>query len=94
MGRAAETNYVLKLGGTNGCLEIQSGAFANLTEATMEGWVKWNGGTSWWGRFFDFGRANASINVSRYSDTTNLNFEVFSAGRQSYVVAPGIFKTN
>ena len=34
----AATNYVLSLGGTNGFLEIASGAFNDL-----EGWVKWSG---------------------------------------------------
>ena len=36
----AATNYVLSLGGTNGFLELPSGAFNDLEEVTIEGWVK------------------------------------------------------
>ena len=37
----ASPNYVLSLGGTNGFLELPSGAFNDLEEVTIEGWVKW-----------------------------------------------------
>lgn len=95
--RGAETNHVLKLGGTNGCLEIQPGAFANLAEATMEGWVKWNDDATAWGRFFDFGRVYGSLNVGRVQSTTHLNIERQSGldqRRFTHVVARGAFKTN
>ena len=36
----AAPNYVLSLGGTNGFLELPGGAFNDLEEATIEGWVK------------------------------------------------------
>ncbi len=39
----AATNYVLSLGGTNGFLELPGGAFNDLEEVTLEGWVKWSG---------------------------------------------------
>jgi signal transduction histidine kinase/DNA-binding response OmpR family regulator/ligand-binding sensor domain-containing protein/protocatechuate 3,4-dioxygenase beta subunit len=52
---AASTNSVLELDGTNSCVELPPNIFNSLTEATVEGWVKWNSlGNSM--RFFDFGR--------------------------------------
>ena len=49
------TNYVLQLsGGTNSWLELPSGAFNYLEEATIEGWVNWQ---SFKSCFFDFGNS-------------------------------------
>ncbi|MSU63455.1 MAG: hypothetical protein EXS31_13850 [Pedosphaera sp.] len=36
----AAPNCVLPLGGTNGFLELPGGAFNDLEEVTIEGWVK------------------------------------------------------
>lgn len=49
------TNHVLELDGTNSFVELPPNIFNDLTEATVEGWIKWNRlGSST--RFFDFGR--------------------------------------
>ena len=39
----AAPNYVLSLGGTNGFLELPSGAFNDLEEVIIEDWVMWSG---------------------------------------------------
>src|SRR5689334_17016847 len=57
-------NYVLSLGGTNSCLELPSGAFNDLEEVTIEGWVKWLGDTEK-ARFFDFGKDYRAVRVKR-----------------------------
>lgn len=39
-GRLAGTNYVLEVDGTNACLELPVEILKDLTEATVEFWVK------------------------------------------------------
>lgn len=60
---AATTNYVLELDGKNSYVELPPNIFNHLTNATVEGWVKWNafGVRS---RFFDFGKAWQTMLVS------------------------------
>ncbi len=54
-GLLAGTGHVLECDGTNSCVELPPNIFNSLTEATVEGWVKWSRlGNSM--RFFDFGR--------------------------------------
>src|SRR5213594_2199421 len=60
----AAPNYVLSLGGTNGFLELPSGAFNDLEEVTIEGWVKWMDDREW-RRFFDFGKEGRAVTVTR-----------------------------
>ena len=50
------TNHVLSLDGDNSYVELPSNIFAHLTEATVEGRVKWQA-LRFWSRFFDFGEA-------------------------------------
>src|SRR6476660_1669308 len=45
-------NRVLQLDGTNSFVELPAGAFTNLDEVTVEGWVKWEGFENM-SRFFD-----------------------------------------
>src|SRR6185436_17716165 len=50
-------NRVLQLDGKDSYVQLPSDVFNELTEATVEGWVKWvRFGT--WTRFFDFGERN------------------------------------
>src|SRR5262245_27323070 len=48
---ATPVNRVLELDGTNSCVELPSNIFNGLTEATVEGWVKWET-PGRWTRFF------------------------------------------
>ncbi len=54
---AAPTNRVLHLDGTNSYIELPPNIFDTLTQATVEGWVKWDRLTTTT-RFFDFGDRN------------------------------------
>src|SRR5215510_4896987 len=55
-------NRVLDLDGNGSYVELPSNIFNDLTEATVEGWVKWRAfrGES---RCFDFGKEWQSINA-------------------------------
>ncbi len=95
----AATNYVLSLGGTNGFLELPSGAFNDLEEVTIEGWVKWmdNG---YWSRFFDFGKEWYSVHVTRLASSPHIVFSIPPPGggggdsEGNGFVARDIFRTN
>ena len=41
-GQAVRVNHVLELDGEGSYVELPSNIFNGLTEATVEGWVKWN----------------------------------------------------
>ena len=56
------TNRVLDLDGTNSFLELPPNIFDTLTQATVEGWVKW-GSLSRTDRFFDLGDRNREMYV-------------------------------
>jgi signal transduction histidine kinase/ligand-binding sensor domain-containing protein/CheY-like chemotaxis protein len=78
----AGLNHVVELDGRDSCVVLPSNIFADLTEATVEGWVKWDR-VGWWTRFFDFGQQGQTILVGNYAGTTDLNVEVHVAGSQS-----------
>src|SRR5262245_50073485 len=59
---ATLTNRVLHLDGTNSYVELPPNIFDTLTQATVEGWVKWERVRST-ERFFDFGVKDHEIYV-------------------------------
>jgi Concanavalin A-like lectin/glucanases superfamily len=72
---ASLTNRVLELDGTNSFVELPPNIFTNLTEATVEGWVKWRDFRNM-SRFFDFGDVWHSLNVQNRLRDGMLYFEV------------------
>ncbi|PYI80883.1 MAG: hypothetical protein DME26_20780, partial [Verrucomicrobia bacterium] len=91
---------VLELDGTNSFVELPAGAFTNLDEVTVEGWVKWESFGSM-SRFFDFTLAGYELNVmNRATDpalfvetlhgndrAAMLVTEVLSLGRWTHIAA-------
>jgi signal transduction histidine kinase/CheY-like chemotaxis protein/ligand-binding sensor domain-containing protein len=53
--RSPANERVLELDGTNSFVELPPNIFDNLSEATVEGWVNWDGTPGHAPRFFDFG---------------------------------------
>jgi hypothetical protein len=95
----AAPNYVLSLGGTNGCLELPSGAFNDLEEVTIEGWVKWMDDRPF-RRFFDFGKEERSVHVARLFRTPHIALSISRPGSKedndedNELVARDLFRTN
>jgi hypothetical protein len=92
----AAPNYVLSLGGTNGFLELPSGAFNDLEEVTIEGWVKWMDDRQW-SRFFDFGKEQYSVYVARLFSSPHIVFSISPPGggeNATELVARDLFRTN
>src|SRR5437867_12403793 len=71
----AAPNHVLSLGGRNGFLELPSGAFNDLEEVTIEGWVKWMDDREF-RRFFDFGKEWDSVHVARLGSSPHIVFSI------------------
>ena len=67
---------VLDLDGKDSYVELPAGAFTNLYEVTVEGWVKWAKFLSS-SRFFDFTLAGYEINIQNRFDTSTLRMESF-----------------
>ena len=92
----AAPNYVLSLGGTNGFLELPSGAFNDLEEITIEGWVK-SMDDGQWQRFFDFGREYRAIYVGGVEFGPHVALIIWPPGggnTPTELVARDLFRTN
>ena len=93
---ASTTNYVLSLGGTNGFLELPSGAFNDLEEVTIEGWVKWMDDRPY-RLFFVFGIEKRDIGVARLGATPDIGLVIEPGGGVNnalLLVAKDLFRTN
>ncbi len=89
----AAENRVLKLGGTNGCVQLPPRAFTNLTEATIEGWVQWQEDRAYL-RFFDFGRAYSDLYLARFDKTSDVTLSLQINGRPVDLIASHFFESN
>src|SRR5436190_14770210 len=83
------TNHVLHLDGGEAYVELPKDAFTNLTEATVEGWVKWNAFQPE-SRFFDIGIKGGWWHVRNFlNGQPDINMSVLSAGRAERIILPG-----
>src|SRR6266849_1671075 len=92
---APAQNRVLQLDGNGSYVELPPNIFNDLTEATVEGWLKWEEFTPE-ARFFDFGETWKSIRVSGIHATPGLKF-VFgrdAAGQDHEIQVPDLLRTN
>ncbi|MSU36006.1 MAG: hypothetical protein EXS36_13070 [Pedosphaera sp.] len=77
-------------------LELPSGAFNDLEEFTIEGWVKWMDDHQW-SRFFDFGNERSRVYVAHRSSSPDLTLSISPmAGGDNNTdwVASDLFLTN
>jgi signal transduction histidine kinase/DNA-binding response OmpR family regulator/streptogramin lyase len=98
----AAANHVLEFDGTNSCVELPPNIFNTLTEATVEGWVKWSSLADST-RFFDFGRRGSPeegqamvIGAGIGGNFDSLSFELWDASgtRQVYLRVENTLRTN
>jgi hypothetical protein len=59
----------LALNGTNAYVDLPSGIIKQLSNATVEMWLTWNGGAPWQ-RLWDFGNTTGAENTQGTADTT------------------------
>ena len=90
--QTASLNRVLQLDGTNSFVELPPNIFDTLTQATVEGWIKWDRARAN-ERLFDFGDRNAEIYVR--ADGTQVNALVAARdGTRHRIEVAGILHTN
>src|SRR5439155_12565321 len=70
---ALAQNRVLELDGNGSYVELPPDVFKDLTQATVEGWVKWDSFRNW-SRFFDFGEYGSAMTVANVEATDVLAF--------------------
>ena len=94
---ATPPNRVLELDGTNSFVVLPPNIFNKLTEATVEGWVKWKS-LRRESRFFDFGNTWKSILVCNHGTTDTLCLRVsrppFILGSALVLSVSGLIQTN
>ena len=84
-------NHVLELNGDGDFVEIPSDSFSDLTVATIEGWLKWDGLRNS-ARFFDFQIGGANYNLHNVETGFQLSLERVGAISVSAVKAGGAFQ--
>jgi hypothetical protein len=80
---AGTSNQVLKLDGDRSFVELPPNVFNDLTEITVEGWVKWDR-FQHFSRFFDFGRKGPAFLLAQRDVSPDLKFYVWP-DRSGYV---------
>ncbi len=80
---------VLELDGKDSFVELPSGAFTNLDEVTVEGWVKWESFGSY-SRFFDLFVGSRNFNVQNRGTVPTLFLERDDAHGVTAVEVPGV----
>jgi len=76
---ALANNRVLDLDGTDGTyVELPPNMINNLTNLTVEGWVRWRSFGDW-SRFFEFGSIKRGFRVTQHQRTQILELQVESA---------------
>ncbi len=95
--RLAPTNLVVTLDGTNSFVELPSNIFNDLTEATVEGWVKWRTLRKY-SRFFDFGQVWRSLEVANLGTANSLYLSLgrppFNEASELRLTVPNLIRTN
>jgi len=80
------SNRVLSLDGTGDYVELPTGIFADLTEATVEVWVRWEK-LSNYGQVFGFGSQARSMGVNTWENSNALQFFIYDESRSLHLVS-------
>ena len=86
-GQTSLTDHVLDLDGTTSYVELPTEAFTNLSEVTIEGWVKW-ANFLYISRFFDFNFAGYAVNIQNRFSTSMLRMESFRGDDLTAIEVP------
>src|SRR5262245_13459622 len=91
---SAAENRVLQLAGKDCYVELPPNVCTNLTEATIEGWMKWER-LGHWLRFFDAGKAEQAVIITEANLTPDLQFDIWLGEGQHHVInMANVLRTN
>jgi signal transduction histidine kinase/ligand-binding sensor domain-containing protein/CheY-like chemotaxis protein len=82
----AAANRVLALDGVGDYVELPAGIFADLTEATVEVWARWEK-LSNYGQVFGFGSQARSMGVNTWENSSALQFFIYDESRSLHLIA-------
>ncbi len=82
----AAANRVLALDGTGDYVELPTGIFADLTEATVEAWVRWEK-LSNYGQVFGFGSQSRSMGINTWENSNALQFFIYDKNRSLHLIS-------
>jgi len=86
-------NRVLSLDGDGDYVRLPANIFNDLTEATVEGWVRWEsfGDVS---RFFDFGKARQAMVIADMAGISGLTFFIYDEkGQKREIEVAGVLRS-
>ena len=90
----AATNHVLELDGTRGYVELPPDVFNDLTEATVEAWVRWDDFHGPFKRVLNYGDARSDLSISTREDSANLVFFLGDSEKVLHTVEiPNVLRT-
>jgi len=96
---ALAQNQALKLDGNGSCVELPPNIFKDLTQCTVEVWVKWEGLPSY-SRVFEFGAPWQSMSLFNQASKPDLRFNFYpqnaknDMGLRYNVLVPALIRTN
>jgi hypothetical protein len=70
------TNRCLKLDGQGSYVELPPNIFQDLTQATVEVWVKWKE-LAWYSRVLEFGAGYQSVSLFNHMTNSDLRFNIY-----------------
>jgi hypothetical protein len=73
---AGAENRTLKLDGEDSCVELPPNIFNDLTEITVEAWVKWDK-FQHYSRFFEFGSKGLAFLLAQYDVSPRLKYYIW-----------------
>ena len=79
-------NRVLQLDGNGDYVQLPQKIFNDLSEATIEGWVKWDR-FGYFSQPFGFGDAWQAIGINNYMVSPQLQFFIYTARTQLHVIS-------
>src|SRR5437868_764552 len=84
---ATGQNRVLELDGTGGYVELPANIFNDLTDATVEAWVRWDDFSGEFKRIFNYGDALQDFTIGTERDSQTLWFVVADPQRQLHTIS-------
>jgi len=91
---ATAANHVLELDGTGGYVELPPNIFNDLTEATVEAWVRWDDFSGAFKRVFNYGDTLRDLSITSRQDEASLWFVIGDAHQELHgVLVPNLLRT-
>jgi len=87
-------NQALRLDGQGSYIELPPNVFTNLSQATVEVWVKWSQLRSY-SRVFEYGQPGQSLSLFEHAASADLRFNIYPLNQPRYTIqVPDVIRTN